>query len=416
MRRVLGSLLIAALLCCSGWVWARPKPPTAPDGETLQNIITVSPSGGRFETLTEAVDYLATVSPPPSEDNRFLIRVGPGTYEGPVEMVEWVNIEGSGQDVTVVWAAGSSDFYEAWTILGADHAELANLTVRSVGGFAHAIGVYCEDTSPTLRLVRIVASDGNMNRGVMATRSRVELEGVVVEATGGVWSRALHAVEGAPTIVDSQFLAAGTTDVCGVSVNSLDDVARIIDSTILAGSGQEAKAVGVSVFRSGGVWLDDVEIVARSSGTSTALEVTDTVPVVELKDCSLTAAGLYNSDAVFDYSYYGEPLDRYVTDSILRGDRSSIYIQTTNRYFIGTSQLSGPLVSTSWGGTGQCVASFDAEFQPLKADCSPAGAGTPTPTPQVTPTPTPYVPTTTPTPYWTPTPTPTSTYTPTPTS
>lgn len=374
----------------------------------LANIITVSEHGAHFETLNEALDYLAAVSPPPAEDNRFIIRIGPGVFQGPVEMMEWVNIEGSGRDATVITAGGSDEPLSAHTLLGANNAELSRLTVRSVGiGANYAVGIRCFGTSPALRDLRVVATGaGVFSRGIYGEYSSMTLEDVVIRATDGGVADAFRANYGAPSLEGVDVLAHSSSgdNSYGIGIGFGDGIVRITDSRIQVGLGPEDHAIGINLDRSVGVILDGVDVETTATTISWALRLGST-PEVTVKNCTLITKGdATASDAVYDSGSVPAPHAREFTTSILRGGRSSIYLQVANAFNLGASQLSGP-VSNPMGGSARCVASYDQNFEPLTETCDSTSL----------PTPTPLAPTPTPTRTWvvTPTPTPTPTLTPT---
>lgn len=414
MQRVLIGLLVVGFGVSVG-LEAKDKPGAGHDKHTLQNIVTVSPSGGLFETPAEALDYLSSVSPPPAEHNRFVITIGPGNFRGPIEMLEWVDIVGSGQGVTTISATGSDDFFTSYAVLGADHAVLSRMSIEITGGSsAYANAVFCIDSSPTLRELQIESSDASAaTRGVYLDGSNAVIEHTTVIASGGDLTAAVVSNYGTPRLKGVQLHAIDATwNNYAFSAAFADGVISIEDSSLGAGSGADAWSRGLTLDRCAGASLNDVEIEASSASLDQAVVLLDT-DTFEARDCAFTARGGSASDAIFDSGGATQNTTRQITDSRLRGDRSSITIQRSNSFHIGTSMLSGPVLSYL-GGTSRCVASFDADFRPLNEECGPVPFQSPTPTPVST-----WVPSATPTPTWsspTPTPTWTSTMTPTWTS
>src|SRR5204863_8786745 len=93
-----------------------------------QNVIVVARSGGDYTSIQKALDSITDNSP----TNRYLIWVAPGTYIETVTMKPYVDIEGAGELVTKIVAAG---YYYGATLMGASNAELRYLTVESTGSF-----------------------------------------------------------------------------------------------------------------------------------------------------------------------------------------------------------------------------------------------------------------------------------------
>ncbi|KPA12434.1 Pectinesterase, catalytic domain protein, partial [Candidatus Magnetomorum sp. HK-1] len=105
--------------------------------------------GGDFSTITEALDSITG-----SISNRYIIKVGPGTFNEQVTMEAYVDIEGSGINNTIIKYTGGSTSPDtdgsSATIIGADNAELRNLTVESDTASGYAVGIYNISVAPRL--------------------------------------------------------------------------------------------------------------------------------------------------------------------------------------------------------------------------------------------------------------------------
>ena len=66
--------------------------------ENLENVITVSASGGDFTSVTSALNSISNAT----ESNPYLIKVGPGTYSvrAQIRMKPFVTLRGSGRNLT----------------------------------------------------------------------------------------------------------------------------------------------------------------------------------------------------------------------------------------------------------------------------------------------------------------------------
>ena len=119
----------------------------------LENIITVSTSGGHYGSIPAALSAIT-----PTSVNRYLIRVGPGTYTDQVTMKEYCDIEGSGEGITILTFTGSGSFDStAATVISASNSEVRNLTVRSdcASGNPFCIGVYHDAVDDSSRLTHV---------------------------------------------------------------------------------------------------------------------------------------------------------------------------------------------------------------------------------------------------------------------
>ena len=99
----------------------------------------------------------------PSVSNPYLIVVAPGRYTESITLTPYVDVQGSGVNLTTISHDGSTP-----TVTGADHSELRSLTVI-IGGGDTAIGVANINTSPTLRDLVVQVSGGVTNTGIYNT-------------------------------------------------------------------------------------------------------------------------------------------------------------------------------------------------------------------------------------------------------
>lgn len=119
-----------------------------------------------WQTIQAAIDAadpscVSNCLPAATATNRYVVKVGPGIYNGRVTMLPFVDIEGSGQKVTIIR-------HTANTVIGADDAELRQLTAEAIGpgGGYHALLVL--GTSPMVKHVTLRtsgATDGNVGLG-----------------------------------------------------------------------------------------------------------------------------------------------------------------------------------------------------------------------------------------------------------
>ena len=74
-------------------------------------------------------------------------------------MKQYVDIEGSGEQATRIFAAGGADVSSS-TLFGASNAELRFLTVESTGSGNNAVAILNDAVSPGLNHVSVVAAGG----------------------------------------------------------------------------------------------------------------------------------------------------------------------------------------------------------------------------------------------------------------
>jgi hypothetical protein len=263
--------------------------------QKLDRIVTVSPVGGDFSTVQGALDSITDAA----EDNRYLVKVGPGVYFEQVTMKPYVDIEGSGQDVTTVrWGAGGT---HDGAVLGADHAELRFLTVERNAG-SIAIAMYNDATSPRLTHTTLRASGGAVMSLALvnANGAAPTLTHCRIEAMGDAAGGASNHGAGEPVFTNVSIHVEGTTGLSyGVWV-MLDSgpVLNDVDISVIPAGGTEAYGIyttsnGYPTLRSSEVTVDasttdaygawgeqsahinivDSEIRVESAGSNTAIHV-----------------------------------------------------------------------------------------------------------------------------------------------
>ena len=85
------------------------------------NIVYVAPSGGDHASIQSAINATAAVASP---INPVLIRIAPGTYQEQVTLKDYVDIEGSGPNVTHILYGGAGG-----TVITGAQSEMRNLQV-----------------------------------------------------------------------------------------------------------------------------------------------------------------------------------------------------------------------------------------------------------------------------------------------
>jgi len=158
-----------------------------------RRTVVVSPIGTATENGAALLDALAGLGDA-SAANPYLIHIEPGVYDvitATLQMKSYVDMEGSGEDVTTITAAGTTilegtdPLWPKSTLSGADNAELRYLTVRNTGGNENAVAIYNRETSPRLTHVTVIALDGTWQTlGVFNNGSSSSMSDMTITATG----------------------------------------------------------------------------------------------------------------------------------------------------------------------------------------------------------------------------------------
>ncbi|RCK72703.1 MAG: hypothetical protein ANABAC_1237 [Anaerolineae bacterium] len=164
----------------SGWA------PATDDENPYVRTVIVSPAGDEYANGQVLIDALNRISGATST-NPYLLKIEPGVYNlgtAFLQMKEYVDIEGSGEGVTIVTAAGSAT--NKGTVQGANNSELRFLTLQNTGGNTNAIAIYNQFTSPRLTHVTAIASEGSVNNiAVLSWGSSSTMTYLTAQAEGG---------------------------------------------------------------------------------------------------------------------------------------------------------------------------------------------------------------------------------------
>jgi hypothetical protein len=344
-----------------------------------------------FATITAALNKIPNVYSNGACSARYLVKVLPGVYNERVTMKPCVDIEGSGELATrIATASGSnSDYTAAATVIGASEAELRSLTVANTGNnnsFSVAIyntngaaprlthvtaivpgsnrlgnnsGVYNNFSSPTMTNVIAIASGGVHNISVNNNSSSPTMENVTATASGGGYNYAVNnGSSSSPRMVNVTAIASGGYQG-NVAVSNSNSSPRMVNVIATASDGIYTQGVANS-FSS--PTMENV-IATASGGTGSNYGIYNGRSSPTMENVTATASGSGSSYGVFNsYSSSLSTIHR----STLRGATRSLYnFEGTVR--VGASQLDGPVDNS--GGTATCVASYNADFEPLNANC-----------------------------------------------
>jgi hypothetical protein len=190
------------------------------DHKHYERIITVSPSAGGV-AIAAAINSITDAS----ATKQYLIKVEPGTYDTNVFMKPFVDLEGSGEDSTVIRTAGATP-----TAFMANNSELRFATFEHDGAGTN--------TGP---------HDGGTLPVYMANVSAVRLNHVTLVASanaGGGQALLLDHAFGVKLTDVTIVLNVPSGNVIGIGGNTSDVVMERVKMTVTAGGGT---AYGVSL-------------------------------------------------------------------------------------------------------------------------------------------------------------------------
>jgi len=175
-------------------------------------VAIVAPTGGDYSDPATAMASYSSWCGTPSSSNPCLLKIMPGFYNigtNSVTMHSYIDIEGSGENVTVV--QGSIDNASAGVIVinGTYNSELRFLTVSNVGGTNHtnALAIYTIYGSQKLTNVTVNAQGALNNYGVYNNQAYPTIINSTISiyatVTNGYSYGIFNTVSSAPTVRNS---------------------------------------------------------------------------------------------------------------------------------------------------------------------------------------------------------------------
>jgi hypothetical protein len=200
-----------------------------------KRTVVVSPVGTPAQNGTALKNALAGITNA-SETNPYLLKVEPGVYDLGVApglvMKPWVDVEGSGEGVTTLTAAGNLGWSDA-TVQGASNAELRLLTVKNTGVADKAFAVHSAAASFRMTRVTAAAAGGtSYSRAVVIDAGTVTMSQVTAAATGNTQNIGVF-VGGTAKMDGVIATASGGNANTGMAVQGTGSNAEIRNSRIV---------------------------------------------------------------------------------------------------------------------------------------------------------------------------------------
>lgn len=399
-RRFPMLLILSALLPAPAW--ARPV--------NLDRTLFVSPVAGNpvasGDRLLAALAGITDAAP----DNPWLLRIEPGVYDlggRSLAMKPHVDIEGSGQGVTTI----QSTVPTVGTIEGAKACELRDLTVvntaadravalsndddafvasrvtaiaRGGSDFSTAVvnfaaGTFRDITARAessrsatgvssdggrLERVRAFASGSLFAYGVFNAVSDGELVEVTAQAQSPSYAAAIRNEGGAPVLRDVRAIAHGGNVGEGI-VNAGGTAARVRGAVIDATAGGDF-ANGIRNESSTAAVSDATIVVSAPNGAFGSVNLLGGAPSLRNVSIRVTGGGfgvgVQSNDPVVT-----------VEGSTIESDWLALraWINPASAIHVGTTRVGGGVWMEASAGVVRCVASYDAAFTPVGANCLP---------------------------------------------
>jgi hypothetical protein len=241
--------------------------------KAVQTVYVHPVPGDATASGTRLLNALAGITNA-SATKRYVIKVEPGIYDvgsTMLEMKPYVDIEGSGQEATVIEGDGNEESSMTAIVQGADFAELRGLQVKSVGVSPQdfSVGIALDDADTTIRNVTVKSSGAGSNWGIRMVESSPLIEEVNIEVTGAGYNYGLVTDVGSEAIVRRSVIKVEDTGTSGTK------------NGIYMEDGGFPKE------------LTDVEIIVKGGTTGTGIDVgfgTGT-PTITIRNSKIVVSG-----------------------------------------------------------------------------------------------------------------------------
>lgn len=158
-------------------------------------VAVVAQSGGDYTNPVTAMGAIASWCGTPSAANPCLLKIMPGVYNiGSTTLVmqQYVDLEGSGENVTTITGAvNSSGTYPMTGVVHSHSAEIRMLTIKNIGPGTYVAALVNNFYTPKLTNVTCSASGGTNNYGIYNVQSDLSLINVTATASGGTVSHGI---------------------------------------------------------------------------------------------------------------------------------------------------------------------------------------------------------------------------------
>jgi hypothetical protein len=282
------------------------------------NVAVVALSGGDYTDPVTAMNNYSSWCGTPSPTNPCLLKIMPGVYNigaNSVTMQQFIDIEGSGENVTVITGTNSNiSGVLSGVLQGSDgNAELRFLTVKNTSSGTNAAAIFNFYSGSSLKMTNVTAtvissgsnSYGIYNYSAYTTMTNVNVTALFATSNYGVYNQSGSSPIATPTMTNVNVTAYG-----GGTSN-----------------------YGVYNFGSSPIMTN---ITVTASGSN--------------------SYGVYNRSGTVKIDH-----------SVISGDTNTIYNNSGSTTRVGSTKLDGGAVNNL--GTLTCVASYNGNYAALNANC-----------------------------------------------
>ncbi len=377
------------------------------------STVIVSPGTTATESGANLIAAIAKITDA-SAAKRYLIKIEPGIYNvgtGSVIMKDYVDIEGSGENVTRIQGAPDAR-YNLGVLNGASNTSLRLLTVEHKGGIEHATAIINISAAATIERVSVIAAAIESACGIEHRSSELVLSQVSLSVSSDRTATGIIAQNSDLKIND--FTITATSSSGRSSAMRIDNsLFKIVRGNVNTSSSDSSFAFSIDgssggiadvTISSSGTGYENIGILTYSSefsisGVQAEVSGAQTNNGISAKESSLTvknsiirasggtySRGIANSSSSLTITsgiVEGEggstinvgilisegPNNIIALYSTFRGATKSIGSQTGWTFDLAGCKLDGPL--STGIGTWRCASCYNGSYAPLNSACNP---------------------------------------------
>ena len=333
-------------------------PPGAPAPRPA-GVVWVATSGGDYATVSEALAAITDNS----STHRYVIRVAPGTFTeiAPVVLKSYVDIEGSGENSTVITcvcgsatnpiSGGSSS-----VLIAAGSGlvtEVRYLTISNTGGGDYSTGIWSGPFSVASYLHVTAKVNGQIDSvGFYNLYASTKMTNVTAIATGGT-GRAYGVYNSSASPVMSEVVASARDSSVNIGIQN-DGSAPIMNNVTAVASGPDYNYAILFNRINDVVTMNNVTATA-TGGVTQNYGIATSYGILNMNNVSASASG----PASENYGIFSVITNLTARNSVIVGSTNSVRNLLGATAKIANSILDGPLSG---------VGSFDGSYGNVTPD------------------------------------------------
>ena len=301
-------------------------------------MIWVADDGtGDYALLSTALAAITDAT----SSNPYVIKIAPGIYTETASVVlkDYVDVEGSGQDITTINCAcsnASNTELSATVSAGNIVAEIRHLTINNTGGGNdYSTGVWTEDVADgsfsMLHVTATASGSGSSYYGVSNFSSSPSMDNVTATATGGTYNYGVF-----------------NYDSSSPSMNN-------VTATATGGT----NAGGVYNTQSSSPSMNNVTATASGTGNNFGVINNNSSPSMNNVTATATGGGV-------NYGVQNDSSSPTIRNSSFTGSTNSIRNSGTSSAQVADTMLDGPVDA---GAGLACVGVYTTAFVALNNSC-----------------------------------------------